>query len=117
VKKDNHVYLKHILDAIYRIEEYTKEVKYKDFMDKNLIQAGVMREIEIMGEATKRLTQEFKEKYPDIPWKKMAGTRDKLIHDYFGVDIDAVWHTVKQDIPALRVKVRKIIKELEPNSS
>jgi len=116
MRKDNYVYLRHILDAINRIEEYTKEVKYKDFMDNNLVQAGVMREIEIIGEATKRLTQEFKEKHPDIPWTKMAGTRDKLIRDYFGVDIDAVWDTVKQDIPALAVKVSEIIKELEPNS-
>jgi uncharacterized protein with HEPN domain len=61
MKKDNLVYLRHILDAIYRIEEYTKKVKYEDFMDNNLVQAGVMRETEIIGEAAKRLPQGFKE--------------------------------------------------------
>ncbi len=73
MKRDNLVYLRHILDAIHRIEEYTRGVEYADFMNNNLVQAGVIREIEIMGEAAKRLTSEFREKYPDVPWKKMAG--------------------------------------------
>ena len=111
--KDNLVYLKHILDAIYRIEEYTKNVSYNGFMDNHLVQAGVVREIEIVGEATKRLTTEFKEKYPDIPWKKMAGMRDKLIHDYFGVDFDAVWDTIEKDVPSLKSKIEDIIQKEE----
>ena len=109
MKKDSFVYLRHILDAIHRVEEYTKGIDYKNFMDNNLLQAGVMREIEIMGEATKKLANELKEKYPGIPWKRMAGMRDKLIHDYFGVDLDAVWDTIEKDIPLLKNKLEAMV--------
>jgi uncharacterized protein with HEPN domain len=110
--KEDLVYLKHILDAIARIEEYTKGVDYEDFMNKPLVQDGIIRQIEIIGEAVKKLSVQIKEKYPEIPWKDVAGMRDKLIHEYFGVDLDAVWKTVKEDIPFLKEKLENIYKEL-----
>lgn len=107
--KNNTVYLKHILDSINRVEKYISGIKETAFKENALIQAGVCREIEIIGEATKRLSDDFKAKNSAIPWKAMAGMRDKLIHDYFGVDYDAVWDTLIKDIPALKDFIKKNI--------
>jgi uncharacterized protein with HEPN domain len=111
MKEDDLVYLKHVLDAISRIEEYVQNVKHEDFMNNHLIQDGVIRQLEVIGEATKKLSKKIRNKYPDIPWKDIAGMRDKLIHDYFGVDLDAVWSTIEKDIPPLKEVISKIIKE------
>lgn len=108
--KDNGVYLRHIMDAICRIEEYVKDMREEDFMGNKLVQAGVIRELEIIGEATKRLSGDLRDKYPDIPWKKMAGMRDKLIHDYFGVDLGAVWDSIAKEIPLLKNRINEMLK-------
>ncbi len=113
MKKDDFVYLRHILDAISRIEEYTQGITYEHFMANHLIQDGVIRQIEIIGEAAKRLSKYIKERHTQISWKDMAGMRDKLIHDYFGVDLDAVWDTVERDIPALKNRLINLIETEE----
>ncbi|MGB9895177.1 MAG: DUF86 domain-containing protein [Thermoproteota archaeon] len=115
MKKDDLVYLNHILDAISKIEVYTRDITYEQFMSNSLIQDGVVRQLEIIGEATKRLSNNIKEKYPEIPWKDIAGMRDKLIHEYFGVDLDAVWDTIKKDIPDLKTKLQTIMEKNTKN--
>jgi uncharacterized protein with HEPN domain len=112
-ERDDSVYLQHILDAISKIEEYTSKIIYDDFIQNSLIQDAVIRQIEIMGEATKKLSELLRNKYPQLPWKDIAGIRDKLIHEYFGVDIDAVWDTVKKDIPVLKLEIEKVLKEIK----
>lgn len=98
------IYKKHILDAISAIEEYVKDKTLDDFKKDRLLQDGVYRKLEVVGEASKRLSEEFKNKV-DLPWKKITGTRDKLIHDYFEVDLEAVWKTISEDLGELKQKL------------
>ncbi|MEZ5336618.1 MAG: DUF86 domain-containing protein [Methanolobus sp.] len=107
--KHDSVFLKHILDAINQIEEYTEGMSFEDFLEKRLVQDAVIRQLEIIGEATKNLSPDTTERFPQIPWKEIAGMRDKLIHAYFGVDIEEVWNTAKRDIPELYTVVLSIV--------
>lgn len=107
--KDDSVYLRHILEAINKIEEYTNETKYQIFIENSLIQDGVIRQIEIIGEAVKNISEKLKNNYPNIPWKDISGMRDKLIHDYLGVDVETIWDTVEKDIPVFKKDIENIL--------
>jgi len=100
--KDDQAYIEHILQSIFRIETYIAGKDYKYFSNDFLTQDGVVRQLEIIGEATKKISKDLRNKNPQVPWSDMAGMRDILIHDYLDVDIDVVWKTVSESIPELK---------------
>jgi uncharacterized protein with HEPN domain len=109
MRRDETVYLRHILDAMARIEEYVEGLDEGAFRRHKLVQDGVIRQLEIIGEAVKRLSSDLRSRCTDIPWQDMAGMRDKLIHDYLGVDLEKVWVTATEDIPFLKLRIQKLL--------
>ena len=107
--RDFNVFLKDILQAIERIEEYTKDLSLEDFNKNQLVQDGVVRNLEIIGEAVKHLPKDIQKKHPHVEWKKIAGLRDILIHAYFGIDHDIVWDVITNKVPELKEQVLRIV--------
>ena len=107
--KDDLAYIDHILDCIRKINKFSKGLSLREFKTNELVQDAIIRNIEIIGEASKNISKDTKQTYYKIPWKEIAGMRDKLIHDYLGVDVNVVWKTIHQDIPMLE----RLINEIE----
>lgn len=106
---DDKVYLQHILDSISLIQKYTKGLRKEKFFENTLYQDAAIRQIQIVGEASKLISQDLKLKHAEIPWRNIAGMRDKLVHDYLGVDIEAVWLTIDNDLPILAKQIKGIL--------
>ncbi len=104
-------FIEHILEAIGSIEKYTEDISKENFMsEKNkMVQDAVIREFEIIGEAVRKLSETIKSRNPDLPWRDIAGMRNKLIHEYFGVDIAVVWKTIEADLPILKKVAQKAL--------
>ena len=101
----------HIRDAIERIEKATENAKYLNLTNNDTLLRAVMYDIMIIGEASKNLPEDLKTTYADIPWKNISGTRDKLMHDYFDIDVDIVWNIINYELPKLKIAVINYISE------
>ena len=108
MKKDVNVFIEHILESIKKIEEFTNGISRENFLKSAQLQDAVVRRLEIIGEAVKNIPAEFRKKHAEIPWSELAKTRDKLIHGYFGIDMELTWGIVKEDLPHLKEKIKKI---------
>ncbi len=101
------LYIEHIVQAIGKIGQYIDGITFEYFKEDSLIQDGVVRELEIVGEAARQVSESTKQKYKKIPWHKISGMRNKLIHEYFGVDIEVVWKTATKDLKTLKENLEK----------
>jgi uncharacterized protein with HEPN domain len=113
LKRSVALYLDDILDCISKIEEYSAGHKEESFYADSKAQDAVLRRLEILGEAVKSIPEGFKNAHPAIPWKKIAGLRDVLVHAYFGINLKMVWIVIKTDLPVLKTEISKIRQKIE----
>lgn len=102
MKKDPETFVGHILESIEYIESYTKAMSFDDFEGSVQLQDAVIRRLEVIGEAVKNIPEDYRERLGTASWKQMAGMRDVLIHEYFGVDLELIWKVVQRDLPQLK---------------
>ena len=112
LKRESVDYIKDILEAISKIEQFTQGMDYRTFVNDEKTVFAVIRAFEIIGEAAKNVSQSIKTKYANVPWREMSGIRDKLIHEYFGVIYKVIWQTIKEDIPPLKPNIEQILKDI-----
>ncbi|MBI2019669.1 DUF86 domain-containing protein [Candidatus Daviesbacteria bacterium] len=111
-KREPLLYLQDILTSLSRIEDYTKSLSFDDLKSDWKTIDAVIRNLEILGEAARNIPEEIIDKYPDVPWGYMVSMRNKVLHEYFGVDQEILWKTIKEDLPVLKLQIEKIVKSI-----
>ncbi len=114
MKRNPLIYIQDMLESIEYITEDTKGLSEKEFSPARIVQQAVVRNIEVIGEAAQQLPKEFKTGYRTIPWRKIAATRNKIIHEYFGLKIDVIWKTIQDDLPELKGQLEQVLKDHPP---
>ena len=109
--RDYKVYLEDIMEAIAKIERYIANLSFEEFIKKEMVIDATVRNFEVIGEAVKRIPENIKRKYPDVEWKKIAGLRDILIHEYFAIDLEILWDIIKNKLPEFKRNISKILEE------
>lgn len=113
MKRDMRLYIQDILESIEAIEEYIQRLSEEEFYINRQVQDAVLRRLEIIGEAVKNIDEDFRSRYRQIPWKKMAGMRDVLIHEYFGVNLKRVWKVANSDLSGLKPTISRIWEQIK----
>ena len=111
MKREFIDYLNDIFSAIEKVELFTQGMDMEGFVEDEKTVFAVVRALEIIGEAAKKIPVQVRDRYPDVPWQEMAGIRDKLIHEYFGVKLEVVWNTVEKDLPELKIFIAEMIED------
>lgn len=112
MKKDDTVYLRHILDGIQQIQDYVQGLSTERFLHDKLLQDGVVRQLEIIGEASRNLSAEFRQTCVEVPWSQIIALRNRIIHAYFDVNLRVVWEIVQDDLPSLKQQVERVLEEM-----
>jgi len=113
MSRDYRIYLEDIEKAIAKVQQYTSDLSFEGFAESDLRIDAVLRNLEVIGEAVKKVPQSLKRDYPDVEWKKIAGLRDILVHEYFGVDLEIIWDVIENHLPVLRGQVERMIRHEE----
>jgi uncharacterized protein with HEPN domain len=112
-KREFSDYVQDILNSMEEVEEFTKGITHNEFVNDRKTVNAVIRSLEVLGEAAKKIPERIKTKYPQVPWKRMSGMRDKLIHEYFGVDLEKVWLVVKEELPPIKPFIQQLNDEIK----